>query len=314
MLPSLSIKNIRPPLTLADDFYSFWEETLSVLKKSPLAIEVTHREVTNDGLLMQKIEFQSFGNAVIHGYLLSPASTESCPLIVYTHGYMGACNIEWSWARHGASVFGIDIRGYGQSKNAISSVSGLGYVLTGIESEKTSILRGAVCDFIRGIEVAHELLHNKWQATVLYGNSFGGALACIAAGLTQYADLLVAAVPTFAWVEGRRKLVTKGSGTEINAYIKEHPDKEQDVMHVLSYFDTMNFAPLIMCDSFLGVGLQDAVVPPETVFAFFNHLSCEKQIREFPVSHSLSPQEKLWRNFEAEWLQLALSARKAETQ
>lgn len=312
MSSPFSIKDICPPLTRADDFFSFWDETLADLKKSTHAIEVTGRDETDDGLLLQNITFQSLGNAVIHAYLLSPANTGPTPLIVYTHGYMGACEIAWPWARQGASVFGIDIRGFGQSKYAISQPSTLGYVLTGIESEKTNILRGAVCDYIRGVEVALELSQKSRQATVLYGKSFGGALACIAAGLTEYADLLVAGVPTFAWAQGRRKLVTKGSGAEINDYIKKHPDKEQDAMHVLSYFDTMNFAPLIECDSFIGVGLQDSVVPAETVFAFFNHLSCKKQIREFPVSHSRSPQEQLWANFEAEWLRLALSARSAE--
>jgi cephalosporin-C deacetylase len=307
---AVSIKDICPPLTCADDFSSFWQETLAGLTKLALAIEVRHREKTNDGLLLQHIAFQSFGDAIIHAYLLSPDNTESSPLIVYTHGYMGACEVVWSWARQGFSVFGIDIRGYGQSKDAIAKIATAGYVLTGIESEKNHILRGAICDYIRGIEVAHALLQNKQQATVLYGHSFGGALACFAAGLTQYADLLVAAVPTFAWAEGRRKLVSKGSGAEINAYIKEHPDEEQDVMRVLSYFDIMNFAPLIACSSIIGVGLQDCIVPAETVFAFINHLACSKQVREFPVSHTSSSQEKLWENFEAEWLQLALSTRK----
>ena len=113
-----------------------------------------------------------------------------------------------------------------------------------------------------------------------------------------------------AWAEGRRKLVTKGSGAEINAYLNTHADQEQHIMHVLSYFDTMNFAPLIECDSFIGVGLQDSVVPAETVYAFINHLSCRKQIRQYPVSHSSLPEESLWNDFEAEWLRLALSARR----
>lgn len=308
MLPPFTIKDTCPPLTLANDFFQFWQETLADLGKTPLAIEVIHREESDDGLLLQKVTFHSLDNAVIHAYLLSPTNAEPGPLIVYTHGYKGACEVVWSWARQGASVFGIDIRGFGQSTNAIAGVATSGYVLTGIESEKTNILRGAICDYIRGIEIAHALLRNKFQATVLYGKSFGGALACIAAGLTPYGDLLVAAVPTFSWAEGRRKLVTNGSGAEINAYIAAHPDKERDVMRVLSYFDTMNFAPLIECESLIGVGLQDYVVPAETVYAFVNHLTCSKQIREFPVSHTASPQEDLWNDFETEWLQLALSA------
>lgn len=302
-----SLTDICPPLTSAENFSSFWEGTLERLASLPTEIEITESKETDDALL-QKVTFKSLDNAVIHGYLLSPLTTKRNPLIVYTHGYMGQCEVVWPWARQGASVFGVDIRGCGKSKNAVSQLSPYGYIITGIESEQSSILRGAVCDYIRGIQVAHELLRNKQQATVLYGKSFGGALAAIAAALTQYADLLVTAVPTFAWAEGRRQLVTQGSGAEINDYIKNYPDQEHQVMQVLSYFDTMNFAPLIECDTLIGVGLQDSVVPAETVCAFANHLSCPKQIRQYPVSHTSLPEEKLWKEFEEEWLRLALSA------
>ena len=300
-------RNIYPPLTRADNFFAFWEETLDLLNSTPCAIEISDSQETNDGLILKKVIFSSLDNTSIHGYLLTPKHNKPGPLIVYTHGYMGHCDVVWTWAKQGASVLGIDIRGFGESKDAVLQISKHGYVLTGIESEKTSILRGAVCDYIRGIQTAKELLRNKQQSTVLYGKSFGGALACIAAGLTHYADFLVAAVPTFSWAYGRRKLATKGSGEEINNFIKFHPDKEHQTMQVLSYFDTMNFAPLIKCSTLIGVGLQDPVVPAETIYAFVNHLNCSKQIREFPVSHSSSPEEALWNGFEKEWMQLIMS-------
>ena len=302
-----SIRENCPSLTRADNFLSFWQETLEQLNSVELAIEVMEREETDDGLLLQRITFKSLDEAIIHAYLLTPQNSEPSPLVVYTHGYIGHCEVIWPWARQGVSVFGIDIRGYGRSRKAITQPSSHGYALTGIESEKTSVLRGAVCDYIRGTEVARHLLNNKQQRTVMYGTSFAGALASMSAAVTHYADYLVAAVPTFAWAQGRRQLVKKGSGAEINDYISSHPTQEQSIMRVLSYFDTMNFAPLIECDSFIGVGLDDSVVPAETVYAFINHLSCQKQIRHFPVSHTSLPEEKLWKNFEKEWLNIILS-------
>ncbi len=309
MSSAASIRKTCPPLTRSENFLRFWQETLQQLGSIPNAIKILSSEETADGLRLQKLSFQSFDDLCIHAYLLTPHSIEHGPLIIYTHGYMGQCEVIWDWARQGASVLGVDIRGFGESKHSVPELSKHGYVLSGIQSEETSILRGAICDYIRAVQVARELLQNIPKATIYYGKSFGGALASIAAALTQYADLLVAAVPTLAWAEGRRKLVTQGSGTEINTYIKTHPGEEQQIMNVLSYFDTMNFAPLIKCNTMIGVGLKDTYVPAETVYALFNHLTCQKQIREFPVSHSTSPQEKLWDNFEKEWLQLALSGK-----
>lgn len=305
LIPS-SISETCPSLTRADNFLSFWQETLEQLNAVPFNIEIIDREETDDGLLLQRIAFKSLGNATIHAYFLTPQDSKSGPLVVYTHGYVGHCEVVWPWARQGIHVFGIDIRGYGRSKNALLQVSPHGYALTGIESETTSVLRSAVCDYIRGVQVARELMNNKQQKTVMYGTSFAGALASMSAALTRYADLLVAAVPTFAWAQGRRHLVKQGSGAEINNYINAHPAMEDSVMRVLSYFDTMNFAPLIECDSFIGVGLEDPVVPAETVYAFINHLCCQKQIRHFPVSHTSLPEEKLWKNFEEEWLNAIL--------
>lgn len=307
MLVPSSISENCPPLTRADNFLSFWQETLGLLKAVPFDIEINQREETEDGLLLQRIAFKSLGQATIHAYLLTPLQKASSPLVIYTHGYVGQCEVIWSWARQGVSVFGIDLRGYGQSKNALTQASSYGYVLTGIESENNCVLRAAVCDYVRGVEVARELMNNQQTKTVMYGTSFGGAIASIGAAISSYADFLVAAVPTLAWAQGRRNLVKRGSGAEINDYIKSHANEEASIMRVLSYFDTMNFAPLIECDSLIGVGLEDDVVPAETVYAFINHLSCKKQIRHFPVSHSSLAEEDLWKNFETEWLSLIVS-------
>jgi cephalosporin-C deacetylase-like acetyl esterase len=302
-----TIRETRPALTRADNFLAFWQGTLLQLKDIPSAIQINSSQSTDDGLLLKKLSFQSFGNAVIQAYFLTPLSNKIGPLIIYTHGYMGQCEVIWDWAKQGASVLGVDLRGFGKSQHAISNLSQHGYIITGIQSEDTSILRGAICDYIRAVDVARELSQGKQTNTIYYGKSFGGALASIAAALTEHASLLVAAVPTLSWAEGRRRLVTQGSGAEINAYIESHRNEQANIMRVLSYFDTMNFAPLIKCKSFIGMGLEDNYVPAETVYAFVNHLSCQKQVREFPVSHSNSPQERLWENFEKEWLQAAFT-------
>jgi cephalosporin-C deacetylase len=50
----------------------------------------------------------------------------------------------------------------------------------------------------------------------------------------------------------------------------------------MSYFDTLNLADRIRCPVFLGVGLQDDVCPPATIFAVYNRISSPKEFRVYP--------------------------------
>ena len=140
---------------------------------------------------------------------------------------------------------------------------------------------------------------------VVYGRSFGGGLAVMTEALIQAADLLVVGVPTLGWAEGRHFFVEAGSGGEINRYCRARPDHMEDLMVVLRYFDTTNFADLIRCPTLVGVGLEDVVVPAKTVYAIANHLSGPVELMEFPVSHTDRPEEALWDRFEDRWTALA---------
>jgi cephalosporin-C deacetylase-like acetyl esterase len=106
----------------------------------------------------------------------------------------------------------------------------VGYVLTGIASPEEYVLRGAVCDYMRAVEVGREILGPLVSRTVLNGTSFAGGLAVMAQSVMQVANLLFVAVPSFGWAEGRRFLVEEGSGQEINRLSRGVPRREEDVM------------------------------------------------------------------------------------
>ena len=159
------------------------------------------------------------------------------------------------------NVVGVEARVYGRSGDALPARSPWGYVLTGIESPEECVLRGAVCDYMRAVEAGGEILGPLVSRTVLNGASFAGGLAVMAQSVMQVADLLAVAVPSFGWIEGRRCLVEEGSGQEINRYPEAYPERDEEVMGVLSYFDTIIHASAIRCPTLIGLGLKDDVVP-----------------------------------------------------
>ena len=298
-------RTLRPTLTRPPDFKEFWTKTRQEL--SAIDPEVHRMPAPGESrpfLELSTLKFRSLGGVEISGYSIAGKEEQPRPLIVHSHGYGSRCDIQWKWAEQGFNVVGIDVRGFGRSAAAVPILSRWGYVLTGIASPETSVLRGAVCDYLRAMQIARDLFTGRTSRRVTYGFSFGGGLALMAEALGGASDLLVVGVPTFGWAEGRYFLVKSGSGAEIARYLEERPEDAEDVMLVLRYYDAMNFAGMISCDTLIGLGLRDPVVPAETVYSIANHLSASCEIMEFPVSHTTLPEESRWEQFEARWLAL----------
>ncbi len=296
-------RSVKPALQTPPDLVQFWEETHRLLDEVPARTTTVERGGRSAATL-QRLSFSSLGAARINGYLLAQPGPR--PLIVHSHGYGDRCEVRWDWAERGVNVLGVDIRGFGESSDAAGEVSRAGYVLTGIQSPETSILRAAVCDYARALQVGRQLLGGQTTRLVAHGISFAGGLALMAEAMLQVVDVLVVGVPTFGWADGRQFFVKQGSGAELSRYLAARPQCAEDLALVLRYFDTMNIAPGVTCPTLVGLGLSDDVVPAETVFAIANHLGGPHEVMEFPVSHSDHPDEQLWEQFDARCVALAL--------
>jgi cephalosporin-C deacetylase len=298
----------HPPLSRPPDFSHFWAATLEELERVPPAVE-RRRERAEHGVLLERLAFDSLGGARIHGYLLRKQGGGPRPLVFHGHGYGAQVEPQWEWAAVGLNVCGVDVRGQGKSRDAVPAPSPWGYVLTGIEAPEKHVLRGAVCDYLRGARTARELLGAAAERTVLHGFSFAGGLAILAEAFGRLADLLVLVQPSFGWAEGRRFLAQAGSGAEINRFLERQPEHSaEDPLVVMRYFDPASAADLIRCPTLVGVGEEDATVPAQTVLAIATRLAGPHELMRFPVSHTGTEEERrAWARFEQRWHALALS-------
>lgn len=296
----------HPALNRPEDFSHYWAQTLAALEATAPQLEVRPIQRLEDGLTLSELAFTIQDDTRIHGGMLSWRDTLPRPLVITTHGYIGQCDVAWDLGRAGFNVLCYDNPGFGRSWQALPQAHPGGYILTGIAHPETSVLRLAVCAYVRAAALGSLLLDGQIIRTVYHGTSFGGALAMMAAALSHRADLLAVAVPSFGWVEGRLERVRRGSGKEVNDYLATHPQARARIVQTLGYFDPMNFADLIRSPTLIGVGMRDDIVPPETVYAIASHLTTRTEIRHFPYSHSEEPEEKEWARFEAEWQRLAL--------
>ena len=301
----------RPSLTRPDGFFPFWRNTLAALSAVAPNLRLGLAVTSPEGARITPVRFASLGACDVQGFLIALDHSDDCaatdrpaprPLVVTTHGYNSQSNPVLE-ARHatacGADLFCFDVRGFGLSRSSCE-VDPRGYILTGLTEPRTSILRGAVCDYVRAAEVAQQLGAGR-GGVVFHGRSYGGALAFLAQGLTSRADYLAVALPTFGWVDGRRRLVTRGSGQEINDHLARNPRLEAAAMATLRYFDTVNVADRIACPTLIGVAQRDDVVPAATVYAITNHMDPPPEIVELPVGHSTDEEERRWVDFDERW-------------
>lgn len=293
--------------TAPPDFEQFWTATVAALAHIPFDIHDTTRPGAIADTTLHDVSLLSWDHRRIQGYALTWDDDRPRPLVVHSHGYRSQVEPQHAWAaRAGCHVVGIDVRGFGRSVGALPEPSPWGWLLTGARQPETSVLRGAVCDYVRAAQVATRMLPTPASRIVCHGVSLAGGLATMATAIVPQADLLVVGVPTFGWSEGRRLLVERGSGAEISGFLEGHPQyPEDDLQQVLCYFDSALFAPAIDCPTLVGIGRVDRVVPAPCVAPVAAALHAPHEVMEFPVSHAAGDPMREWDRFDDRWLALA---------
>jgi cephalosporin-C deacetylase len=293
------------------DFDEFWAATMAELRSVPLEVRRVRQPAPVAGTAACDLSFLSWGHRRIGGYTVTWNDDTPRPLIVHAHGYRSQVTPRMDWVQAGFHVLGFDVRGFGRSVDALPAPSGRGWLLTGARQPETSVLRGAVCDYVRAtevavVEVATAAGDGAVQRFVSHGVSLAGGLATMAEAVSPHADLLVLSVPTFGWAEGRRLLVERGSGAEVADFLERHPQyPEDDLQAVLSYFDAAMFAPAIRAPTLVGMGQVDRVVPYASVRRIVARLRAPHEVMTFPVSHDGGPAMREWDRFDRRWLELA---------
>jgi cephalosporin-C deacetylase len=292
------LETYRPEREEMPDFDAFWRETLDEARRHPLNAQFVQVDF---GLRMfdtYDVTFSGYGGQPIKGWFIVPRGVSGkVPCVVEYIGYGGGRGLAYErlfWSAAGYAHFVMDTRGQGSAGSSVADTddpdsSGSpqtpGFMTRGITDPQHYYYRRVFTDAVRAVEAVREHPVVDADRVVVAGGSQGGGITLAAAGL---ADGLAAVLPDVPFLCHYRRATAITDALpyqELVTYCRTHRSHADRVFSTLRYFDGVNFAARATAPALFSVALMDAVCPPSTVFAAFNHYAGEtKDITIWPYN------------------------------
>lgn len=296
-MPLEQMRQYKPPLYREADFESFWDTTVVEAVAQPLNAELIPFDLPTRGSQCYAVRFDGFKGGRLAGWYIRPTARGKFPGICIYHGYgtRGWQPLDMiPYAAQGICVLSMDCRGQnGQSQDALIVAEGhaTGWMTKGIRDAKQYYYRHVYADAIRALELmAHREEVDPARLAVM-GTSQGGGIAIAVAALSDRPILALPDMPLLCDFRRAVEIAPFGPYLEIAVFLKSFPHLYREVIRTLSYCDAMNLAPWITCKTVVSNALWDDICPPSTIFAAYNHMSCDKQMGIYPYHKHEVPYE-----------------------
>ena len=263
------------------DFEAFWAARRAKLNEVPIEAKLEPMKFRNDRIKLYKVTIPTVGEYPVTGYLAIPADAKpkSCPAYVdwsswsasdasrnsaIQRALSGAIGLTTTW--HGRPVdMGKKWYNY---KTTIKINGGM----VGIEDRDTWCFGFMYYRVMRALDYVKTLPEWDGKNLVSAGGSLGGAQSTAAAALDKDVTVAVIMNPCFCEFDG----AASGRTGSIPRY---KGAKSPAALKAQSYYDCVNFAPMIKCPVFISTGGTDELCPPSNVFSVFNALPAETKAK-----------------------------------
>lgn len=284
------------------DFDDFWNTLLEDVARIPLNPSMEHVPMrSTDEVDVYEIGYDSLDNVRIAGWYCVPKDSylpPPYPGLLIVPGYVSEPTLPKSWAKQGYAAIGVAPRGKLRS-NAQYNPGYPGLLVDNIVDRNTYSYRGFYIDACRAVDFALTRPEIDHSRIGVHGSSQGGALTITTAALRP--DVITcgaAGAPYLCGFMEAAALTHSYPYEEINEYLRLYPEREEQVRKTLEYFDGNNFAPNIKAPMLVYIGLEDDVCPPETGFAVYNEMTCEKVLHT--AEHCAHDAGAFWEMVEVE--------------
>ncbi|SFB51382.1 cephalosporin-C deacetylase [Cohnella sp. OV330] len=291
-----ALRQYAPTLTAPNDLDPFWARACREAEASAPYTDIEPADSPFQRAKVFKVIYSGAADTPVHAWLLLPPEPlrRPAPCVVVFHGYSlskGLPEEHAAWLLMGYAVLAHDVRGQGgDTGNGLPQSHGMakGWITQGILDPERSYFRAIAIDALRAVRCAMALPDIDPALVFAFGGSQGGGLALLAAAFAPGLRAAIAHVPNLCHMDlGMMQSI--GSISEAADFAARFPDRLDDVLRTLGYFDILNLAHRITLPVHVTVGLKDTTCLPETIFAAYNRIaSANKSIEVHPfMGHAM---------------------------
>lgn len=271
------------------DFDQFWVDTLAEARTYDLDPVF---KPYDSGLTAQDVydvSFAGYDGQRINAWLLIPKHVQQpMPCVVEYIGYGGGRGFPVNHTLVSSAGFAnliMDTRGQGSTgargdtpdAGAPGDSQFPGFMSRGVNSPQDHYYRRLFTDAVRAVETArsHPAIDGR---IVVAGGSQGGGISLAVAGLVDDLSGVFASQPFLCHYRRAITITDQMPYYELSRFLNTHPDKVEQTLKTLDYLDGVNFSARSTAPARFNVGLMDAVCPPSTVYAAYNHYAAAKSM------------------------------------
>ncbi len=277
------------------DIDEYWDKALDEMRAVDPQVKIEKADFSWPSVECYDMYFTGVRNARIYAKLLKPAKQmqKKGPAVIRFHGYYGNSG-GWheylAFALAGFTVAAMDVRGQGGKSEDSGGYKGTtikGNIIRGLDDDIHNMMFRHIyldCAQLAGIIMDMEDVDENRVGC--YGNSQGGGLTLACAALEPG---IKRAAPLHPFLCDYKRVwdmdLDKNAYEEIRYFFRafdpEHK-REEEIFQKLGYIDLVNIAGRIKAEVLCGTGLLDEICPPSTVFAAYNNMTCEREMKIYP--------------------------------
>ncbi len=260
--------DIAPLESEPSDFDNFWQAAKNEIAAIPIDAQVTF-ERNNAYSTTYRVNLANINNRRVYGYLTVPNGSGPFPAVVKFPAFGDSPNLagigEDVAERTGALYFSMNIHNVEPDQSDPNA-----YEPNNLNDPNGVFYKTVVTAGIRVIDYLHTRSDFDGQNIGLLGESQGGGITLMVAGVDDRVDAIISSNPTHCQNLGFKYGKASGFGFFLN---DSAPISHQQSV---KYYDNMYFARRFKGTAWMMISYEDDVCPAATTFAAFNQLTGPK--------------------------------------